>query len=92
MVPGFMKLSQDDQIVLLKAGIFIFGIFICLCFFIYISFYILFIGSFELSCLRMSRYCDVSTGQVLFGDSLMPMEAFLTPGNYIIYYTWFYVY
>lgn len=54
MVPGFMKLSQDDQIVLLKSA------------------------SFELSCLRMSRYFDLNTGQVLFGEVLMPMEAMLT--------------
>ncbi|RWS31307.1 putative nuclear hormone receptor HR3-like protein [Leptotrombidium deliense] len=60
MVPGFMKLSQDDQIVLLKTG------------------------SFELSCLRMSRYVDLSTGQVVFVEiktgvgGLMPMDAFIT--------------
>lgn len=57
MVPGFMKLSQDDQIVLLKAG------------------------SFELCCLRMSRYFDLNTKQVLFGDGLMPKEAFLTQAD-----------
>ncbi|XP_029825451.1 probable nuclear hormone receptor HR3 isoform X1 [Ixodes scapularis] len=54
MVPGFMKLSQDDQIVLLKAG------------------------SFELCVLRMSRYFDVPTGLVLYNDSLLPMDAFIT--------------
>nr|CAG4643861.1 EOG090X044C [Lepidurus arcticus] len=54
MVPGFMKLSQDDQIVLLKAG------------------------SFEQAMLRMSRYFDVSQQAVLFGDTLLPLEAFLT--------------
>ena len=54
MVPGFMKLSQDDQIVLLKSA------------------------SFELSCLRMSRYYDLNSQQVLFGETLMPMEALLT--------------
>ncbi|XP_064472267.1 probable nuclear hormone receptor HR3 isoform X2 [Ornithodoros turicata] len=54
MVPGFMKLSQDDQIVLLKAG------------------------SFELCILRMSRYYDVNTGSVLYNDSLLPMDAFIT--------------
>jgi len=36
-------------------------------------------GSFELCCLRMSRYYDLSTNQVLFGENgLMPMDAFLT--------------
>nr|CAG4651729.1 EOG090X044C [Triops cancriformis] len=54
MVPGFMKLSQDDQIVLLKAG------------------------SFEQAMLRMSRYFDVAQQAVLFGDTLLPLEAFLT--------------
>jgi nuclear receptor subfamily 1 group F protein 4 len=57
MVPGFMKLSQDDPIVLLKAG------------------------SFELCCLRLSRYFDVTTKQVLFGDGLMPRDAFLTQAD-----------
>lgn len=57
MVPGFMKLSQDDQIVLLKAG------------------------SFELCILRMSRYFDVATGSVLYNDSLLPMDAFITQGE-----------
>ncbi|XP_076324587.1 putative nuclear hormone receptor HR3 isoform X1 [Tachypleus tridentatus] len=54
MVPGFMKLSQEDQIVLLKAG------------------------SFELVLLRMSRYFDLNTGSVLYGESLLPVEAFMT--------------
>ncbi|XP_059470450.1 probable nuclear hormone receptor HR3 isoform X2 [Neocloeon triangulifer] len=54
MVPGFMKLSQDDQIVLLKAG------------------------SFELAALRMSRYYDVNSGCVLYGDTMLPQDAFFT--------------
>uniref|UniRef100_A0A0K8S6A2 Probable nuclear hormone receptor HR3 n=1 Tax=Lygus hesperus TaxID=30085 RepID=A0A0K8S6A2_LYGHE len=54
MVPGFMKLSQDDQIVLLKAG------------------------SFELAILRMSRYFDLSSGCVLYGDTMLPQDAFYT--------------
>ncbi|CAB0040166.1 unnamed protein product, partial [Trichogramma brassicae] len=54
MVPGFMKLSQDDQIVLLKAG------------------------SFELAVIRMSRYMDLNTGNVLYGDSMIPRDAFFT--------------
>ncbi|KAF4519117.1 hypothetical protein B566_EDAN010539 [Ephemera danica] len=54
MVPGFMKLSQDDQIVLLKAG------------------------SFELAALRMSRYYDVTSGSVLYGDTMLPQDAFFT--------------
>ncbi|XP_032672270.1 probable nuclear hormone receptor HR3 isoform X6 [Odontomachus brunneus] len=54
MVPGFMKLSQDDQIVLLKAG------------------------SFELAVLRMSRYLDLQQNFVLYGDALLPQDAFYT--------------
>ncbi|CAL4091677.1 unnamed protein product, partial [Meganyctiphanes norvegica] len=53
-VPGFRKFSQDDQIVLLKAG------------------------SFELAILRMSRYYDVNQNCVVYGDTLLPREAFLT--------------
>ncbi|KAG8182668.1 hypothetical protein JTE90_019693 [Oedothorax gibbosus] len=54
MVPGFMKLSQDDQILLLKAG------------------------SFEMSILRMSRYVDPLTGYVMYGELMIPSEAFTT--------------
>uniref|UniRef100_A0AAR5PAV2 Probable nuclear hormone receptor HR3 n=2 Tax=Dendroctonus ponderosae TaxID=77166 RepID=A0AAR5PAV2_DENPD len=54
MVPGFMKLSQDDQIVLLKAG------------------------SFELAIIRMSRYLDLSHNRVLYGDTMLPQDAFFT--------------
>lgn len=54
MVPGFMKLPQDDQIVLLKAG------------------------AFELVVLRVSRHLDPATNSVLFGETLLPPEAFMT--------------
>ncbi|XP_034947645.1 probable nuclear hormone receptor HR3 isoform X2 [Chelonus insularis] len=54
MVPGFMKFSQDDQIVLLKAG------------------------SFELAVLRMSRYLDLQQNCVLYGDTMLPQDAFYT--------------
>ncbi|CAG7816619.1 unnamed protein product [Allacma fusca] len=54
MVPGFMKLPQDDQIVLLKAG------------------------AFELVVLRVSRHFDPATNSVLFGETLLPPDAFLT--------------
>ncbi|XP_021962716.1 probable nuclear hormone receptor HR3 isoform X1 [Folsomia candida] len=54
MVPGFMKLPQDDQIVLLKAG------------------------AFELVVLRITRHFDPTTNSVLFGETLLPPEAFLT--------------
>ncbi|VEN43638.1 unnamed protein product [Callosobruchus maculatus] len=54
MVPGFMRLSQDDQIVLLKAG------------------------SFELAIIRMSRYLDLSQNCVLYGDTMLPQDAFFT--------------
>ena len=67
MVPGFMKLSQDDQIVLLKSA------------------------SFELSCIRMSRFYDLSTSNVLFGDLLMPMEALMTSGMLYTIYNLLYI-
>lgn len=54
MIPGFLKLSQDDQIVLLK------------------------LGSFELCILRMSRYYDIVSNSVLYGDVMLPQEAFYT--------------
>ncbi|UYV68818.1 RORB [Cordylochernes scorpioides] len=54
MIPGFMKISQDDQILLLKAG------------------------SFELCLLRMTRYYDPMTGGVLYGQTLMPLDVFMT--------------
>ncbi|XP_056648689.1 probable nuclear hormone receptor HR3 isoform X2 [Diorhabda carinulata] len=54
MVPGFMKLSQDDQIVLLKSG------------------------SFELAIVRMSRFMDISHNCVLYGDTMLPQDAFFT--------------
>ena len=84
MVPGFMKFSQDDQIVLLKAGNVVYNQLFnqinarsnfSISFFIFI-----FIGSFELCCLRMSRYYDMTTKHVVFGDNLMPMDAFLSQG------------
>lgn len=53
MVPSFMLMEQDDQIVLLKAG------------------------SFELCCLRVSRYYDLETNQLLFGNGLIPMDLFV---------------
>lgn len=75
MVPGFMKLSQDDQIVLLKAGN---GLInsrgkcaLCkMCFCV--------AGSFELAIIRMSRYLDLSQNCVLYGDTMLPQEAFFT--------------
>lgn len=54
MIPGFMKLSQDDQIVLLKAA------------------------CFELCLLRMTRYYDTESNCVLYGDVLVPADAFFT--------------
>ncbi|XP_022915381.1 probable nuclear hormone receptor HR3 isoform X3 [Onthophagus taurus] len=54
MIPGFMKLPQDDQIVLLKTG------------------------SFELAIIRMARCIDLSQNCVLYGDTMLPQEAFFT--------------
>ena len=35
-------------------------------------------GSFELAVLRMSRYIDLGQNCVLYGDTLLPEEAFFT--------------
>ena len=39
---------------------------------------LVFAGSFELAVLRMTRYYDVNQNCVVYGDTLLPMEAFLT--------------
>lgn len=54
LIPGFMRLNQDDQILLLKTG------------------------SFELAIVRMSRLLDLSQNAVLYGDVMLPQEAFYT--------------
>nr|XP_040230921.2 ecdysone-induced protein 78C isoform X3 [Anopheles coluzzii] len=58
LIPGFMRLSQDDQILLLKTG------------------------SFELAIVRMSRLMDLSTNSVLYGDIMLPQEAFYTSDSF----------
>lgn len=35
-------------------------------------------GSFELAILRMSRYLDLSQNSVIYGDTMLPQEAFFT--------------
>ncbi|GBP64283.1 Probable nuclear hormone receptor HR3 [Eumeta japonica] len=62
LVPGFMKLSQDDQILLLKSGTSRRPV------------ENLFAGSFELAIVRMSRLIDVQRDQVLYGDVVMPIR------------------
>lgn len=37
-----------------------------------------FIGSFELAVLRMSRYLDLQQNCVLYGDTMLPQDAFYT--------------
>ena len=53
-------------------------------------FYAIFLGSFELAVIRMSRYFDLSSNHVLFvGEHaqmleksfMLPLEAFTTSGN-----------
>jgi len=39
------------------------------------------IGAFELAMIRMSRYFDLSQNAVLFLDTLLPMDAFMTTGD-----------
>lgn len=38
-------------------------------------------GSFELAIVRMSRLMDLSTNSVLYGDVVLPQEAFYTSDN-----------
>ena len=89
MVPGFMKLSQDDQIVLLKTGklpaLFVIPqetsskltkLFFPFCRPVCFANPK---GSFELAVLRMSRYYDLTQNAVLFGDTMLPVAGFLTP-------------
>ena len=71
MLPGFMKLQQDDQIVLLKSGDAIAEQF-------WQFSDQFFSGSFELAIIRMSRYFDLSNNAVLFYDVMLPIGAFLT--------------
>ena len=71
MLPGFMKLQQDDQIVLLKSGDTI-----AVQFWQFSDQF--FSGSFELAIIRMSRYFDLSNNAVLFYDVMLPIGAFLT--------------
>jgi len=54
LIPGFLKLTQEDQIYLLKRA------------------------AFEIAIVRMSRYFDVSQNAVLFHDTMLPMDAFMT--------------
>lgn len=61
VIPSFMLMEQDDQIALLKAGI------------------------FEMSCLRISRYYDLETNQLLFGNGLIPMDLFIQASGKSIY-------
>lgn len=35
-------------------------------------------GSFELAILRMSRYLDLGQNSVIYGDTMLPQEAFYT--------------
>ena len=86
MVPGFMQFPQEDQIVLLKAGM----NWRILSKQTFLTFFFIILGSFELAVLRMSRYFDLSNNHVLFvGDHtqlleksfMLPMEAFTTTGN-----------
>lgn len=78
MVPGFMKLSQDDQIVLLKSGSFIVKLASFSFKNVRFNKSFLIAGSFELAVLRMSRYIDLTQNCVLYGDTLLPEEAFFT--------------
>lgn len=76
LIPGFMRLSQDDQV---KR------------FFLALThatqpknfFQILLLktGSFELAIIRMSRLMDLSQNAVLYGEVMLPQEAFYTSNS-----------
>ena len=84
LVPGFLKLPQEDQINLLKRGKLIncqivlvaARVFLKLLFCLF-----LLTAAFEISIIRMSRYYDLSQNAVLFGDQMLPMDAFMTTRN-----------
>lgn len=77
LIPGFMRLSQDDQVrtyleidrskLLMR----------------FLSFKILLLktGSFELAIIRMSRLMDLSQNAVLYGEVMLPQEAFYTSNS-----------
>ena len=44
----------------------------------FVLFFFLFAGAFELAVIRMSRYLDVTQNCVLYGDTMLPQDAFYT--------------
>lgn len=73
LIPGFMRLSQDDQVSQLELPYELSKL-------IQSSFQILLLktGSFELAIIRMSRLMDLSQNAVLYGEVMLPQEAFYT--------------
>ncbi|ETN58010.1 hormone receptor-like in 46 [Anopheles darlingi] len=86
LIPGFMRLSQDDQVIMRvletttnpstqndivtspsSAPS---------------QILLLKTGSFELAIVRMSRLMDLSTNCVLYGDIMLPQEAFYTSDSF----------
>jgi nuclear receptor subfamily 1 group F protein 4 len=86
LIPGFMRLSQDDQVSIdqcqkeppfagpiLKTRHFRPPL---------LQILLLKTGSFELAIIRMSRLMDLSQNSVLYGDVMLPQEAFYTSDSF----------
>jgi nuclear receptor subfamily 1 group F member 4 len=74
LIPGFMRLSQDDQVGYSKARLKLRQTnFSCR-----LQILLLKTGSFELAIIRMSRLMDLSQNSVLYGEVMLPQEAFYT--------------
>lgn len=83
LIPGFMRLSQDDQVRIVHVLPFFTSTDLTVPCMFACSTQILLLktGSFELAIVRMSRLMDLSTNSVLYGDVVLPQEAFYTSDN-----------
>lgn len=76
LIPGFMRLSQDDQVsrrgMQARVGNPYKPHRLCP------QILLLKTGSFELAIIRMSRLMDLSQNSVLYGEVMLPQEAFYT--------------
>lgn len=79
LIPGFMRLSQDDQ-VRHKDAAFL-EVPITNLHFLPQQILLLKTGSFELAIIRMSRLMDLSQNAVLYGDVMMHQEVFYTSNS-----------
>lgn len=80
LIPGFMRLSQDDQVSIDR---FDFSSSMTLAHpFFRTQILLLKTGSFELAIVRMSRLMDLSTNSVLYGDIMLPQDVFYTSDSF----------